>query len=106
MDDLAVEQISHRGKPNMRMRPYVDADACFEDGGADMVEENKRPNHARLRRRQRAMDLKAAEIDRTRHHDMGDCVARLGIAEERIFGGKKAHGGGTPVRQIRCWMFV
>ncbi len=91
MHDLAVEQVSHRGKPDMRMRPHIDAVAGAEHSRPEMVEENKRPDHARLRGRQRAMHLEAAEIDRARHDDLRDRFARARIAGGGVFAGEKAH---------------
>jgi hypothetical protein len=38
------------------------------------------------------MHLEAAEIDRARHHDMLNRIARLRIAERRIFSWEEAHG--------------
>src|ERR1700739_4171867 len=72
MYDLAVEQIGDSGKTDMRMRPYIDPLAGLEHGGSEMVEENKRPGHARAGRRQGPMHLKAAEIDRARHDHLVD----------------------------------
>ena len=75
MHDLAVEQISYRREPDMWVWADVDAGTGLEHGRSHMVEENERPDHPRLRRRQRPMNHKAAEICRTRHNDMGDRVA-------------------------------
>ncbi len=65
---------------------------ALEHRRAEMIEEDERPDHARLRRRQRAMHLKAAEIDRARHDDLLDRVARARIAVDGVLAGKKAHG--------------
>src|ERR1043166_9931953 len=50
--DLAVEQITHRGEPDVRVRAYVEARARAEPGRAEMIEEEKRPDHAPPRRRE------------------------------------------------------
>ena len=74
--DLAVEQIGDGGEPDMRMRPHVEPVAGAEFRRPEMVEEDERPDHARARRGQRAPHRKAvAEIDRARHHDVGDRLA-------------------------------
>src|SRR5580700_7265735 len=92
MHDLAVEQVGDGGKPDMRVRPHVDAVAGLEHRRPEMVEEDKRADHARLPRRQRAMHLEAAEIDRAGHDHLLDGVARWRIAEAWVFAGEKAHG--------------
>ncbi len=89
MHDLAVEQVGDGGKPDMRMRPHVDAVAGVEHRRPEMVEEDERPDHARMPRRQRAMHLEAAEIDRARHDHLLDGVARWRIAEAGSLPGKK-----------------
>ncbi len=93
MHDLAVEQVGDGGEPDMRVRPHVDAVAGLEHGRPEMVEENERPDHARMPRRQRAMHLEAAEIDRARHDQL--CTASLGagIARGRVLGREEAHDG-------------
>ena len=90
--DLAVEQIGHRGEPDMRMRPHVHAGPGAEFHRAEMVEEDERPHHARLRARQRAADFEAAEIDRARHDHMLDRVALEGVAGGGVLRRKEAHG--------------
>src|SRR4029077_2026229 len=89
--DFAVEQVGDGGEPDMRVRPHVDAVAGLEHRRAEMVEKDERADHARAARRQRAMHLEAAEIDRAWHDHLRDSVARLGIAEARVFAGEKAH---------------
>ena len=91
MHDLAVEQVGDGGKPDMRVRPHVDAVAGLEHRRPEMVEEDERPDHARAPRRQRAMHLEAAEIDRARHDHLLDGVTRWRIAEVRVLAGEKAH---------------
>src|ERR1700722_3052991 len=91
MHDLAIEQISDGGKADMRVRPHVHAVARAEYRRPKVVEEDERSHHARARRRQCAMDLKAAEIDRARHDQFSDGVARAGVAQGWVFAGEKAH---------------
>src|SRR5262249_6882955 len=90
--DLAVEQIAHRGEPDVRMRPHVDALARAKLGRPEMVEEDERPDHAPLGRGQRAPHGEIAKVDRARHDRKLDGVAAERIAENRIFRGEKAHG--------------
>src|SRR6516165_2107122 len=92
MHDLAVEQIGDGGEPDMRVRPHVDAVAGLEHRRAEMIEEDERSDHARASRRQRAMHLKAAEIDRARYDQLRDGVARWGAAEGGVLAGEEAHG--------------
>ena len=91
MHDLAVEQIGDRGKADMRMRPHIDAFAGAKYRGPKMIEENEWTNHPRTRRGQRAADLQPTEIDRARHDNVRDRVARWRVPERRIFGRKEAH---------------
>src|ERR1700734_190423 len=91
MHDLAVEQVGDGGEPDMRVRPHVDAVAGLEHRRPEMVEEDERPDHARTPRRQRAMHLEAAEIDRARYDQLLDGVARWRVAEIRVLAGEKAH---------------
>ncbi len=91
MYDLAVEKVSDGGKADVRMRPHVDAVAGAEHRRSEMVEEDERADHAALRRRQCAMHLEAAEIDRPRHDDVGDRRARPGVTGDRVFGRKETH---------------
>src|ERR1043166_523764 len=41
--DLAVEQITHRGEPDVRVRAYVEARARAEPGRSAMIEDGERP---------------------------------------------------------------
>ena len=93
MHDLAIEQIGHGGKTDVRMRPHVEAVAAVKLRGAEMIEEDKRANHARTRRRQTAANQKViAKIDRARHDHIGDGIALIGVAGGRIGSAKEAHG--------------
>ncbi len=92
MHDLAVEQIRHGGKPDMRMRPHVEPVAGAEFRRPEMIEEDEGPDHARARRRQRAPHREAvAEIDGARHDHLRDGVAGIGVARLRILAGKETH---------------
>ena len=101
MHDFAVEQICHRRKADMRMRPHVDAVANAKDRRAEMIEENKRTDHARARRWQSAADLQTPEIDRTRHDDLRYRIARSGVAEDRVLSRKETHIFNFSTLQIR-----
>src|SRR5664279_460307 len=93
MHDFAVKQISDGGEPDMRMWPHVEAVAGLELRRAEMIEKDERPDHARTRRRQGAPHVKTiAEIDRARHHDVGDCLATKGVARFRVLAGEETHG--------------
>src|ERR1700678_4080352 len=91
MHNLAVEQIGDGGKADMRVRPHVDAVARPEYRRPKVVEEDERPDHARTRRRQRAMHLEAAEIDGARYDQFGDGVARAGVTENWVLSRENAH---------------
>src|SRR6185312_10730117 len=91
MHDLALEQVGDGGEPDMRVRPHVHAGAAGEYRRTEMIEEDERPDHAALRRRQRAMHLEFAEIDRARHDHVRDRIARLRIAGDGILGRKETH---------------
>src|SRR5579885_1525261 len=90
--DLAVEQVADGGEPDMRMRPHVEALAAAEFGRPEMVEEDERPDHARARGRQGAADGEAvAEVGGTRHDDVRQRVAGIGVARRGVLAGEKAH---------------
>ena len=76
----------------MRVRAHVHALAGDELHGAEMIEEDERPDHLPLAVRQRAPDRKAvAEVAGARHDDEIERIAGLGIAEYGIVGGLPAH---------------
>ena len=87
MHDLAVEEVGHGGEPDMRMRAHVDALAEEELGRPHLVEEDERPDHLPLRRRQRAAHLEAAEIAGARHDHGLDRIAGGAVARLRIIAG-------------------
>src|SRR6516165_7694856 len=91
VDDFAVEQISNGGEADMRMRPYIDALAGAENRGPEMIEKNKRANHARARRGQRPPNLQSAEIDGARHDDVRNCIARGRVTETGVLSREKTH---------------
>jgi hypothetical protein len=91
MDDFAVEQIGDGGKADMRMRPNVNAVAGLEHSRTEVVEKDERSDHARACRRQGAVHLKAAEVDRAGYHHLLNDVASARITGNRIFGREKAH---------------
>ena len=92
MHDLAGEQIGDGREPDMRMRPHVDALAGAEFRRAHVVEEDERPDHAALRRGQRAADREAAEVAGARDDHALDRVARVRVARAGSLPGKKLMG--------------
>ena len=94
MRDLAVEQIGDGGKPDMRMRPHIDAGAGAKLDRPHFVEKHEGPDHAPLRRRQRAPDFEIAEIGGARHDHLVDRIAAQAVARCRVVSWKKAHGAG------------
>ena len=91
--DLAIEQERDGGKPDMGMRPHVDAHAGAELDRAEMVEEDEGPDHAALDVGKRAADREAAEIDAARHDHELDGVGGGRIAGGRIRIGRETHDG-------------
>jgi hypothetical protein len=70
VQDLAAEQIGHRGEADVGMRPDVESAAGAQQRRPHLVEENEWPDHAALLRRQRPADGKAvAEVGAARHDD-------------------------------------
>ena len=101
--DLAVEQIGDGGKPDMRMRPHVEAVAGAKFRRPEMIEEDEGPDHARARRRQRAAHREAvAEIDRARHHHLLDRLALILVAGGRVLAWEETHDCASTVgREMR-----
>ena len=77
MDDFAPDQVGDRGQPDVRVRPYVDPLAEQELGRPHLVEEDERPNHLPLCRRQRPAHLETAEVAGPRHDHHIDRLQRL-----------------------------
>ena len=88
---LALEQEGHRGEPDVRVRAHVDAIADQELRGPHLVEEDERPDHLLLRRRQRAAHLEGAKIAGARHDHMLDGIAGELIAGHGVLGRQPAH---------------
>jgi hypothetical protein len=76
----------------MRMRPHVEPVSRAEFRRTEVVEEDKRSDHTRAHRRERAAHRKIAKINRARDDHLGDRVALIDVAGSRIFAGKKTHG--------------
>src|SRR6516165_10463934 len=74
MHDLAVEQIGHRRKPDMRVRPHVDTLTDAKDCWAEMIEADARTDHPRACGGKHAAHLQAAKIDGARQNYMCDRV--------------------------------
>ena len=75
----------------MRVRPHIDALAGQEFGRPGLVEENERPDHLPLRRRQGAPDLETAEVAGTRNDQGFDRVGAHLIGAARLHGWVPAH---------------
>src|SRR5437762_12933825 len=67
MNDRPGEQISHRGKTDVRMRPHIDARPGRQLSRSYLVEEDERSDALPLCRRQHAANFKSAKIPRTWH---------------------------------------
>ena len=90
--DLAVEQVGDGGKADVRMRPHVESAAGAEFGRAEMIEEHERPDHARLRRGQRAPHGEAvAQVGGARHHHLLDRFALERVARGGVLAGEETH---------------
>ena len=71
--DLAFEEVGHRGKADMRMRPHVEPASGRQAHRAHLVEEHERADHAALHGRQRAAHLEAlAQVARRRRYNRFD----------------------------------
>ena len=104
MDDLAFEKKSHRRQIDMRMGPNVDSLIGQEFRRTHLVEEDERPDHLTLQRRQRPAHLHLAEIDGPRHDDHFDGVDALGVTGNGIGTRSPSHdrsflGGSMPLRR-------
>ena len=93
MHDLAVEQIRHRGQPDMRVRTDVDAVAGAELGRPEVVKEDERSDQARLRRGECPADAEVTEIDRAGNDHLFDRLALGRIAWGGVLAGKETHDG-------------
>ena len=88
MRDSAVEKVSDRGEPDMRMRANVHAPPRDELHRPHLIEKDEGPDHLPFAVGQRAADGKAvAEIAHARDYDEFDCIAGMLVAEHRILVG-------------------
>ena len=63
MHDLSLEEIGHRGEPDVRVRTHVEPFSGLERDRTHLVEEHERADGALLRRWQRTAHLEAvAEV--------------------------------------------
>ena len=60
MQDGAVEQVGHRGQPDVRVRPHLMVGSGLHLKRPEIVEEHKRPDRLPTSRRQQAADQKTA----------------------------------------------
>jgi len=91
MDNPAFEEIRHRRKADVRMRPHVDPRARREFGRTHVIEEDDGPDVAHRLRRQEPRDEKAAKIARPAFDDCRDRTVRAGAAGQ----------SGTTVAHVR-----
>ena len=64
MDDLALEEIRDRRKPDVRMRAHIDAATGRKSGRPHVIEEDEGADQLARRRGQHAADGEAAEVAR------------------------------------------
>ena len=62
MHDFTLEQVSYRGKADVRVRTYVNAFARRKFGWTHVIEKDKRADHTSLYRREYAAHAETAEI--------------------------------------------
>jgi hypothetical protein len=62
MDDLALEQIRDRGKPDVRVRPNLYSLSRWKFGRPDVVEKYERSDHAARFRRQHPTNTETTKI--------------------------------------------
>src|SRR3954451_24422558 len=91
VNDLSVIEVCECRKPDVRMRTHVDAVPAFELGGAEMIEEHKRPDGAAVGMRQRAPHPESIEVDRARHHYRLQCITGIAVTRCGILAGEEAH---------------
>ena len=72
--EVAAIEVGDGAEADMRVRPDVDALSGQELGRPGLVEEDERPDHLPLRRRQGAPDLEAAEVAGARNDERLDRV--------------------------------
>ena len=89
--DFALEQVCHRGEPDMRMRPDADAFTKRELRGPHLVPEYERPHHLPPGGGERAADAEAAQIANPGHNHDLNRVAGPAVAGNRVFCGLPAH---------------
>jgi uncharacterized protein DUF2721 len=92
MQDLAFEEIGHRGKADVRMRPHVEAFARRERHRAHLVKEHERTDRALARCRQRPAHFEAAaEVTRARNEQSVEHVGQNSTMPIHVPLGDVAH---------------
>ena len=76
MHDLAVEEVRDGREADVGVRPHGDSLARREDGGAHVIEEHERPDHAPLCCRQHAAHVEFAQAADARLDGQLDRAAR------------------------------
>ena len=106
MHDLACEEIGHRRKTDMRMRPDVDALARRKRGRTHEIEEDDRPDVPYRRRGQQSRDREAAEVAHPAFDDRRDSVHEAVRSRVRASGGtasrRRAARRGCPSSSRPC----
>ncbi|QTK79420.1 hypothetical protein AT6N2_C1722 [Agrobacterium tumefaciens] len=92
MLDFAVEQIGHRGKPDMRVRLDVERLTRLQDRRPHAVKKDERADKPPLPGRQRPAHGKTANVAGARNDEVLDGVAGKGIARDGVVAGKEGHG--------------
>src|SRR5262249_6063183 len=103
VQDLAVEQERHGGKPDMRMRPHIDALPGAKDRRTEMIEEDERTDHSPVDMREPAPHFEAAEIDGPRYDHVLDRLAGGRVAGCRILAAEIAHGAARMGGPVSGW---
>jgi hypothetical protein len=82
--EVALKEVRDGAETDMRVRPNVDALSGQELGRPSLIEEDERPDHLPLWRRQGTTDLKAAEIARAWNNECFDRVEANLIGTARV----------------------
>jgi len=92
--DTAGVDVGDGGEPDMRVRPHVELLRDQHLPRPEGVEEDERPDHLPLDRRQHPPDREAPEVAGARQDDMLDQVGGPRVAEYGIDRGQRTHRRG------------
>ena len=96
MLELAAIEIGHGREADVGMRAHIDPLAGDHFGRPGLVEQDERPDHLALRRRQRPAHLEIAEIARARHDQRRDRVGGDRVGKAGFEQGVPTHRGSLP----------